>query len=240
MKLNWECLVSCWDSRCKQHTNSLKGNFSVLSSAASLLPHRFVTVRRGSPASRSGQIRPGDRLEAVEGRSVVGLPHRELAQILRRAGNTLRLTIVPRPSTCEYKWGESYILRNSSPSIFTSLVQILPAFQKPLRMTLVTEAERVRGRVQRWGHHKQNCPTVMILVLLLTVLLSPSGTPGITVWTWIEALQALASASEGAVSTTWGCTSWDWWKGGQPQRAKKFRFVFQNLSIYRCYSFNGK
>uniref|UniRef100_A0A3P9J037 PDZ domain-containing protein n=1 Tax=Oryzias latipes TaxID=8090 RepID=A0A3P9J037_ORYLA len=39
-----------------------------------------------------GQICPGDRLEAVEGRSVVTLPHRELAQILRRAGNTLRLT----------------------------------------------------------------------------------------------------------------------------------------------------
>uniref|UniRef100_UPI0037E8CFFD membrane-associated guanylate kinase, WW and PDZ domain-containing protein 3 n=1 Tax=Semicossyphus pulcher TaxID=241346 RepID=UPI0037E8CFFD len=67
--------------------------------AASLLPHRFVTVRRGSPAAKSGQIRAGDRLEAVEGRSVVTLPHRELAQILRRAGNTLRLTIVPRPST---------------------------------------------------------------------------------------------------------------------------------------------
>ncbi|XP_039863866.1 membrane-associated guanylate kinase, WW and PDZ domain-containing protein 1 isoform X2 [Simochromis diagramma] len=67
--------------------------------AASLLPHRFVTVRRGSPAAKSGQIRPGDRLEAVEGRSVVTLPHRELAQILRRAGNTLRLTIVPRSST---------------------------------------------------------------------------------------------------------------------------------------------
>ncbi|CAG03935.1 unnamed protein product [Tetraodon nigroviridis] len=69
--------------------------------AASLLPHRFVTVRRGSPAAKSGQIRAGDRLEAVEGRSVVSLPHRELAQILRRAGNTLRLTIIPRPSTCK-------------------------------------------------------------------------------------------------------------------------------------------
>ncbi|KAK5895271.1 hypothetical protein CesoFtcFv8_011877 [Champsocephalus esox] len=67
--------------------------------AASLLPHRFVTVRRGSPAAKSGQIRPGDHLEALEGRSVVTLPHRELAQILRRAGNSLKLTIVPRPST---------------------------------------------------------------------------------------------------------------------------------------------
>ncbi|KAJ8016791.1 hypothetical protein DPEC_G00011030 [Dallia pectoralis] len=67
--------------------------------AASLLPHRFVTVRRGSPAAKSGQIRLGDRLEAVDGHSVVTLPHRELAHILRKAGNTLRLTIVPRPST---------------------------------------------------------------------------------------------------------------------------------------------
>ncbi len=75
---------------------------SLCSAAVSLLPHRFVTVRRGSPAACSGQIRPGDRLEAVEGRSVVNLPHRELAQILRRAGNTLRLTIVPRASA--RKW----------------------------------------------------------------------------------------------------------------------------------------
>lgn len=78
----------------------MKKNYFV-SPAASLLPHRFVTVRRGSPAARSGLIRPGDRLESVEGRSVVSLPHRELAQILRRAGNTLRLTVVPRSNTRE-------------------------------------------------------------------------------------------------------------------------------------------
>ncbi|XP_033943665.1 LOW QUALITY PROTEIN: membrane-associated guanylate kinase, WW and PDZ domain-containing protein 3-like [Pseudochaenichthys georgianus] len=64
--------------------------------APSLLSHRFVTVRRGSPAARSGQIQPGDQLETVEGRAVGGLQHRDLAQILRRAGNTLRLSITPR------------------------------------------------------------------------------------------------------------------------------------------------
>eukprot|EP00064_Thunnus_orientalis_P024180 superscaffoldBa00010023_g24459 len=60
------------------------------------MSHRFVTVRRGSPAARTGQIQPGDQLEAVEGRAVGGLQHRDLAQILRRAGNTLRLSITPR------------------------------------------------------------------------------------------------------------------------------------------------
>ncbi|KAM8862672.1 membrane-associated guanylate kinase, WW and PDZ domain-containing protein 3 isoform 3-T3 [Spinachia spinachia] len=64
--------------------------------APSLMSHRFVTVRRGSPAARSGQIQPGDQLEAVEGQEVGALQHRDLAQILRRAGNTLRLSITPR------------------------------------------------------------------------------------------------------------------------------------------------
>nr|XP_046252559.1 membrane-associated guanylate kinase, WW and PDZ domain-containing protein 1 isoform X2 [Scatophagus argus] len=64
--------------------------------ASSLMSHRFVTVRRGSPSARSGQIQPGDQLEAVEGRPVGGLQHRDLAQILRRAGNTLRLSVMPR------------------------------------------------------------------------------------------------------------------------------------------------
>ncbi|KAM6982511.1 membrane-associated guanylate kinase, WW and PDZ domain-containing protein 3 isoform 2-T3 [Tautogolabrus adspersus] len=68
----------------------------VTNGAPSLMSHRFVTVRRGSPAARSGQIQPGDQLDAVEGRAVGGLQHRDLAQILRRAGNTLRLSITPR------------------------------------------------------------------------------------------------------------------------------------------------
>ncbi|XP_078480094.1 membrane-associated guanylate kinase, WW and PDZ domain-containing protein 1-like [Lampetra planeri] len=66
---------------------------------SSLMSHRFVTVRRGSPAARSAQIQPGDQLEAVEGRGVRALQHRDLAQILRRAGNTLRLSITPRHYT---------------------------------------------------------------------------------------------------------------------------------------------
>ncbi|XP_029011514.1 membrane-associated guanylate kinase, WW and PDZ domain-containing protein 3 isoform X4 [Betta splendens] len=71
----------------------------------SLMSHRFVTVRRGSPAARSGQLQPGDHLEAVEGRPVVGLQHRDLAQILRRAGNTLRLSITPRHHDCSLSAG---------------------------------------------------------------------------------------------------------------------------------------
>lgn len=102
-----------------------------------------MTVRRGSPAAKSGQIRAGDRLEAVEGRSVVTLPHRELAQILRRAGNTLRLTIIPRPSTCKCTQTLrtcSFRLRPQPPSSFPRLLQ-------PVRT-------RVRRRLQKQKRSK--------------------------------------------------------------------------------------
>ncbi|KAM4610317.1 membrane-associated guanylate kinase, WW and PDZ domain-containing protein 3 [Polymixia lowei] len=78
----------------------------VTNGASSMLSHRFVTVRRGSPAARSGQIQPGDHLEEVEGSSVVSLPHRDLAQLLRRAGNTLRLTVIPRSNTTSSPSGQ--------------------------------------------------------------------------------------------------------------------------------------
>uniref|UniRef100_H3D4N4 MAGI family member, X-linked b n=1 Tax=Tetraodon nigroviridis TaxID=99883 RepID=H3D4N4_TETNG len=110
---------------------------------ASLLPHRFVTVRRGSPAAKSGQIRAGDRLEAVEGRSVVSLPHRELAQILRRAGNTLRLTIIPRPSTCK-RAPEPPPARSGHLSTLLFLLQTRPACPSP-SVTRLTGAGRVKG-----------------------------------------------------------------------------------------------
>lgn len=130
--------------------------------AASLLPHRFVTVRRGSPAAKSGQIRPGDRLEAVEGRSVVTLPHRELAQILRRAGNTLRLTIVPRPSTCkcrssghQHKSTVSFCLFYSSPAVIFFLFF---RFSKPFRTHWVRHwSQKQKGpEVASKGEHNSD------------------------------------------------------------------------------------
>ncbi|KAJ3583218.1 hypothetical protein NHX12_034189, partial [Muraenolepis orangiensis] len=76
---------------------SVRGGAATLGAAANdggaggcVMSHRFVTVRRGSPAARSGVIQPGDRLEGVEGRTATSMSHRELAQILRRAGDVLR------------------------------------------------------------------------------------------------------------------------------------------------------
>lgn len=122
-----------------------------------------MTVRRGSPAARSGLIRPGDRLESVEGRSVANLPHRELAQILRRAGNTLRLTVVPRSSARElHMCSFCVFLRFTS---FTKTVTITKTLEISVTLytTLFCNFSKIinnnaphlggfcRARVVRWG-----------------------------------------------------------------------------------------
>ncbi|KAL0186605.1 hypothetical protein M9458_018275, partial [Cirrhinus mrigala] len=58
------------------------------------------SVSAASQVCDGTQRQPGgtQRSDQAWRSSVVNLPHRELAQILRRAGNTLRLTIVPRAS----------------------------------------------------------------------------------------------------------------------------------------------
>ncbi|XP_058873315.1 membrane-associated guanylate kinase, WW and PDZ domain-containing protein 3 isoform X2 [Acipenser ruthenus] len=67
--------------------------------ASSLLPHKISQIRRGSPADRSGRIKVGDRLKAVNGQPVQRMPHRDIVELFRKAGNTIRLHIVPRSNT---------------------------------------------------------------------------------------------------------------------------------------------
>lgn len=154
-----------------------------------------MTVRRGSPAAKSGQIRAGDRLEAVEGRPVVTLPHRELAQILRRAGNTLRLTIVPRPSTCKSTQTRrtcSFLNRPQPPSSFPRLVQ--PVRTRVRRRSQKQEGSKVASEGQGAAATHVNVDGFGLLPPTLTVHLSPSVTPGITAWTWNVGPPASASA----------------------------------------------
>ncbi|XP_029463964.1 PDZ domain-containing protein MAGIX isoform X2 [Rhinatrema bivittatum] len=62
----------------------------------SLIPHRISEIRHGSPAQRAHKLQVGDRLEGVNGRSIVGMSHGEIAQLFRQAGTKIRLRILPR------------------------------------------------------------------------------------------------------------------------------------------------
>lgn len=51
-----------------------------------------ATVQPGSPAARNPNIKVGDSLVAVEGRSTIGVPYAEVTAMLRGAGNAIQLT----------------------------------------------------------------------------------------------------------------------------------------------------
>ena len=46
----------------------------------------------GGAADRSGQIHPGDRIIAINGQSLEGIPHQRAVEILRDSANKVRVT----------------------------------------------------------------------------------------------------------------------------------------------------
>ncbi|XP_043936127.1 membrane-associated guanylate kinase, WW and PDZ domain-containing protein 3-like isoform X2 [Protopterus annectens] len=69
---------------------------SHLHKGRSVVKHKISEIRKGSPADRCEQLSVGDELEAVDGHSIVNMPHRDIANLFRKAGNRIWLRIFPR------------------------------------------------------------------------------------------------------------------------------------------------
>ena len=65
-------------------------SFSVL-----VIPHKIGRIIEGSPTDRIGQMKVGDRISAVNGRSIMELSHNDIVQLIKEAGNSVTLTVVP-------------------------------------------------------------------------------------------------------------------------------------------------
>ncbi|KAL0978510.1 hypothetical protein UPYG_G00171420 [Umbra pygmaea] len=65
-----------------------------------VIPHKIGRIILGSPTDRCGLLNVGDRISAVNGRSIVELSHNDIVQLIKDAGNTVTLTVVPED---EYK-----------------------------------------------------------------------------------------------------------------------------------------
>ncbi|KAM9535002.1 membrane-associated guanylate kinase, WW and PDZ domain-containing protein 3-like isoform 1-T1 [Salvelinus alpinus] len=65
-----------------------------------VIPHKIGRIIEGSPTERCGLLNVGDRISAVNGRSIVGLSHNDIVQLIKDAGNAVTLTVVPED---EYK-----------------------------------------------------------------------------------------------------------------------------------------
>ncbi|MED6252065.1 hypothetical protein ATANTOWER_006553 [Ataeniobius toweri] len=60
-----------------------------------VIPHKIGRIIEGSPTDRIGRMNVGDRISAVNGQSIMELSHNDIVQLIKDAGNTVTLTVVP-------------------------------------------------------------------------------------------------------------------------------------------------
>ncbi|XP_030623833.1 membrane-associated guanylate kinase, WW and PDZ domain-containing protein 3a [Chanos chanos] len=60
-----------------------------------VIPHKIGRIIEGSPTDRCGRLKVGDRISAVNGQSIIDLSHNDIVQLIKEAGNTVTLTVVP-------------------------------------------------------------------------------------------------------------------------------------------------
>ncbi|XP_051997668.1 membrane-associated guanylate kinase, WW and PDZ domain-containing protein 3-like [Xyrauchen texanus] len=65
-----------------------------------VIPHKIGRIIEGSPTDRCGLLNVGDRICAVNGQSIIELSHNDIVQLIKDAGNSVTLTVVPED---EYK-----------------------------------------------------------------------------------------------------------------------------------------
>ncbi|XP_034389640.1 membrane-associated guanylate kinase, WW and PDZ domain-containing protein 3 [Cyclopterus lumpus] len=65
-----------------------------------VIPHKIGRIIDGSPTDRCGLLHVGDRITAVNGRSIIELSHNDIVQLIKEAGSVVTLTVVPED---EYK-----------------------------------------------------------------------------------------------------------------------------------------
>uniref|UniRef100_A0AAV2IVG1 Membrane-associated guanylate kinase, WW and PDZ domain-containing protein 1 n=1 Tax=Knipowitschia caucasica TaxID=637954 RepID=A0AAV2IVG1_KNICA len=64
--------------------------------ATNTVPHKIGRIIEGSPADRSGKLKVGDRILAVNSQSIVNMPHAEIVKLIKDAGLTVTLRIIPQ------------------------------------------------------------------------------------------------------------------------------------------------
>ncbi|XP_016085829.1 membrane-associated guanylate kinase, WW and PDZ domain-containing protein 3-like [Sinocyclocheilus grahami] len=65
-----------------------------------VIPHKIGRIIESSPTDRCGLLNVGDRISAVNSQSIVELSHNDIVQLIKDAGNSVTLTVVPED---EYK-----------------------------------------------------------------------------------------------------------------------------------------
>lgn len=66
------------------------------SSTPTAVPHKIGRIIEGSPADRCGKLKVGDRILAVNNQSIVSMPHADIVKLIKDAGLSVTLRIIPQ------------------------------------------------------------------------------------------------------------------------------------------------
>ena len=68
------------------------------------VPHKIGRIIDGSPADRCAKLKVGDRILAVNGQSIINMPHADIVKLIKDAGLSVTLRIIPQEGEC-LSWG---------------------------------------------------------------------------------------------------------------------------------------
>ncbi|XP_058272821.1 membrane-associated guanylate kinase, WW and PDZ domain-containing protein 2a isoform X14 [Hemibagrus wyckioides] len=97
--------------------------------AAAAVPHKIGRIIEGSPAERSGKLKVGDRILAVNNQSIVSMAHADIVKLIKDAGLSVTLRVVTHDET------------SSTPSAASSEKQSPLAHPSPVAQNNQTETD---------------------------------------------------------------------------------------------------
>ncbi|EPY74495.1 membrane-associated guanylate kinase, WW and PDZ domain-containing protein 3 [Camelus ferus] len=114
-----------------------------------VIPHKIGRVIEGSPADRCGKLKVGDHISAVNGQSIVELSHDNIVQLIKDAGVTVTLTVIPEEAMKQKPNFQKF-------SIFTAVGATGEPFFIPTRNATEGEAGKDVSISYRhsWSDHK--------------------------------------------------------------------------------------
>uniref|UniRef100_A0A8C6LPE9 Membrane-associated guanylate kinase, WW and PDZ domain-containing protein 1 n=1 Tax=Nothobranchius furzeri TaxID=105023 RepID=A0A8C6LPE9_NOTFU len=99
--------------------------------ATNTVPHKIGRIIEGSPADRCGKLKVGDRILAVNGQSIVSMPHADIVKLIKDAGLSVTLRIIAQeevsnPPSAPTSEKQSPMAQQHSPKVHSN-----PAASQP-------------------------------------------------------------------------------------------------------------
>lgn len=79
-----------------EHHHLFQHMFTVCIVSCLAVPHKIGRIIDGSPADRCAKLKVGDRILAVNGQSIINMPHADIVKLIKDAGLSVTLRIIPQ------------------------------------------------------------------------------------------------------------------------------------------------